>query len=379
MTDHDIVRAVCELVADRPGDPAPLVHAEVRRLAPLCSPEQRVQLADRAIAHLRGLGELDTYVRDDAVDEVLVTGGRDIGIDRDGALQYVGSLGAESVDLLIERVLAPLGRRLDRSSPIVDARLADGARVCAVLPPVAVDGPVLSIRRFRRRVLPLDSFTNDVGVELLRDLVRNRCNLVVSGATSSGKTSLVAALLSEVDASQRVLVVEDTAELPLRHPHAVRLEARPQTIDGPAQVDSAQLVRTALRLRPDRIVVGEVRGDEVLALVQAMNTGHDGSLSTCHANSPTDALLRLESLVLQAAPTWPLTSIRHQLARSIDVVVHVVRHADGRRRVTEIAEVVAPSAATALDELDAPTTRLLAAVGNGGELVVTQSPERRRR
>ena len=379
MTDHDIVRAVCELVADRPGDPAPLVHAEVRRLAPLCSPEQRVLLADRAIAHLGGLGELDTYVRDDAVDEVLVNGGREIWIDRNGALYYVGSLGAESLDLLIERVLAPLGRRVDRSSPIVDARLPDGARVCAVLPPVAVDGPVLSIRRFRRSVLPLESFTNDAGVELLRELVGERCNLVVSGATSSGKTSLVAALLSEVDASHRVVVVEDTSELPLRHPHAVRLEARPPTVDGPGQVDLAQLVRTALRLRPDRIVVGEVRGDEVLALVQAMNTGHDGSISTCHANSPTDALLRLESLVLQAAPTWPLTAIRHQLTRSIDVVVHVVRHADGQRRVTEIAEVVAPSAATVRNGLDASTTHPLATVGTGGELVVTRSPERRRR
>ena len=379
MTDHDIVSAVCELVADRPGDPMPLVHAEVRRLAPLCSPEQRLRLADQAIAHLRGLGELDAYVRDDAVDEVLVNGGREIWIDRGGQLHYVGSLGTESIDLLIERVLAPLGRRVDRSSPIVDARLADGARVCAVLPPVAVDGPVLSIRRFRQRVLPLDAFTPDVGIELLRELLRDRCNVVVSGATSSGKTSLVAALLSEVDASQRVIVVEDTAELPLRHPHAVRLEARPPTLDGPGQVDLAQLVRTALRLRPDRIVVGEVRGDEVLALVQAMNTGHDGSISTCHANSPTDALLRLESLVLQAAPTWPLTAIRHQLARSIDAVVHLARHADGQRWVTEIAEVMAPSAPTNSKDFDVPTTRTIALADAEGALVVTGSLERRRR
>jgi pilus assembly protein CpaF len=379
VTDHDIVRAVCDLVADRPGDPTPLVHAEVRRLAPLCSPEQRLRLADRTIAHLRGLGELDTYVRDDAVDEVLVNAGREIWIDRDGALQYVGLLDNESVDLLIERVLAPLGRRVDRSSPIVDARLADGARVCAVLPPIAVDGPVLSIRRFRQRVLPLDCFAPDIGLELLRQLLRDRCNIVVSGATSSGKTSLVAALLAEVDPAQRLLVVEDTAELPLRHPHAVRLEARPSTVDGPDQVDLAQLVRTALRLRPDRIVVGEVRGDEVLALVQAMNTGHDGSMSTCHANGPTDALLRLESLVLQASPTWPLAAIRHQLARSIDVVVHVDRHADGCRRVVEIAEVVAPSAATISEGDDVPTVRSLAVVDTDGELVVMGSLTRRRR
>jgi pilus assembly protein CpaF len=377
MTDHDIVRTVCDLVADRPGDPTPLVEAEVRRLAPLCSPEEQLVLAERSIAHLRGLGELDVYVRDDGIDEVLVNSGSEIWIDRDGALQYVGSLGTDRVDLLIERVLAPLGRRVDRTSPIVDARLADGARVCAVLPPVAVDGPALSIRRFRRRILPLESFTDDVGVVLLHELLQARCNLVVVGATSSGKTSLVAALVAEVDPSQRLVIVEDTAELPLRHPHALRLEARPPTIDGPGAVDLAQLVRTALRLRPDRIVVGEARGDEVLALVQAMNTGHDGSISTCHANSPTDALLRLESLVLQAAPTWPLAAIRHQLARSIDVVIHVERATDGARRITELAEVTPPSPAD--DRHATPATRPLAMQDVDGRLVAVAALERRRR
>ena len=294
MSDHDIVRTVCELVADRVGDTTSLVQSEIRRLAPLRSTEEQLRLAERAVAHLRGLGELDAYVRDDAVDEVLVNAGREIWIDRDGALQYVGALDIDGIDLLIERVLAPLGRRIDRMSPIVDARLADGARVCAVLAPIAVDGAMLSIRRFRQRVLPLEAFTDAGGCAVLRQLLADRYNLIVSGATSSGKTSLVAALLSEMAPSQRVLVVEDTAELPLRHPHAVRLEARPASIDGPGAIDLAQLVRTALRLRPDRIVVGEVRGDEVLALVQAMNTGHDGSMSTCHANGAFDALLRLE-------------------------------------------------------------------------------------
>jgi pilus assembly protein CpaF len=289
----------------------------------------------------------------------------------------VGSLATDRVDLLIERVLAPLGRRVDRTSPIVDARLADGARVCAVLPPVAVDGPALSIRRFRRRILPLRAFTDDCGVACLLELLRARCNLVVAGATSSGKTSLVAALVSEVDPSQRLVVVEDTTELPLEHPHTVRLEARPPTIDGPGAVDLAHLVRTALRLRPDRIVVGEARGDEVLALVQAMNTGHDGSMSTCHANSPTDALLRLESLILQAAPTWPLAAIRHQLARSIDVVIHVERGADGARRITEVAEVVPPSPHRDHGALTA--TRPLARRDDHGRLVTIAALERRRR
>jgi pilus assembly protein CpaF len=374
--DADLVRAVCDLVADRAGDPAPLIEHEIRRLAPLYPADAQARLAERAIAHLRGLGELDVYVRDDTVDEVLVNAGREIWIDRDGALHHVGALGAGSLDLLIERVLAPLGRRIDRTSPIVDARLADGARVCAVLPPIAVDGSLLSIRRFRHRVLGLDAFTDNSGADLLRQLLRDRCNLVVSGATSSGKTSLVAALVADIDPSQRLVVVEDTAELPLRHAHAVRLEARPPTIDGPDGVDLAQLVRTALRLRPDRIVVGEVRGDEVLALVQAMNTGHDGSIATCHANGPADALLRLESLVLQAAPTWPLGAIRHQLARSIDVIVHVERHTDGRRRVVEIAEVTPPSTT---GDATAAAVRSLARLGSQGQLVLGDTPKRLRR
>ena len=376
MNERDLVRRVCELVADQPGDPTPLVEAQVLRLAPLSSTDDRTMLADRAIAHLRGLGELDAYVRDEAVDEVLVNAGREIWIDRAGTLHYVGTLGAEGVELLIERVLAPLGRRVDRTSPIVDARLANGARVCAVLPPIAVDGPILSIRRFRKRILTLDAFTDATGESLLQQLLLDRCNLVVTGATSSGKTSLVAALLGEISPLQRLVVVEDTSELPLRHPHAVRLEARPPTVDGPGAIDLAQLVRTALRLRPDRIVVGEVRGDEVLALVQAMNTGHDGSIATCHANGPTDALLRLESLVLQAAPTWPLAAIRHQLARSIDVVVHVERHADGRRRITEIAEVTPPSPTS---ETVRASLRTLAHLDPFGALVIVAAPTRARR
>jgi pilus assembly protein CpaF len=378
MSNPDLVRTICRLVAQRPGDPAALVQEEVRRLAPLCSPDEQLQLADQAVAHLRGLGELDQYIRDDAVDEVLVNAGREIWIDRNGTLHHVGRLDADGVEILIERVLAPLGRRVDRTSPIVDARLADGARVCAVLPPIAVDGPMLSIRRFRRDVLPLGAFTGSNGSVLLQQVLHDRCNVIVSGATSSGKTSLVATLVSHIAPAQRLVVVEDTAELPLRHPHAVRLEARPATIDGPDAVDLAHLVRTALRLRPDRIVVGEVRGDEVLALVQAMNTGHDGSLSTCHANGPTDALLRLETLVLQAAPTWPLAAIRHQLARSIDVIVHIERHGDGHRRIVDIAE-VAPPSTTADESTTSPAVRSLGRLGTDDDLDIVGSLERRRR
>ncbi len=251
---------------------------------------------------------------------------------------------------------------------------AGGARVCAVVPPVAVGGPSLSIRRFADGVRALDDFTDGAGIHLLRSIVENRCNVIVSGATSSGKTSLLAAMLRLVDDSERLLVLEDTAELPCRAPHVVRLEARPASADGVVAVTLADLVRTALRLRPDRLVVGEVRSNECLALVQAMNTGHDGSFSTCHANGPLDALLRLESLVLQAAPQWPLPAVRHQLARSIDVIIHVGRRG-GHRRILDIGEVVPPALG---DSLPAPDVRRLAAL-EGDSLVVSGSLERSRR
>lgn len=341
MNDDELVRTVCELIVDRQGDAATLAREEVRRLAPLRSPDEQTVLAREVVAHLCGLGELDALLRDPSVDEVLVNGGGEIWVDRRGELTGAGRLRHASVEHLIERVIAPLGRRVDRSSPIVDARLPEGARVCAAFAPVAVDGAVLSIRRFRDEVIPLEAFAPSEVLTLLHEVIAGRCNVVVSGATSSGKTSLVAALVATLPPSERLVVVEDTTELPLHHDHTVRLEARPASVDGPAPIDLGQLVRTALRLRPDRIVVGEVRGDEVLALVQAMNTGHDGSLSTCHANSALDAMLRLESLVMQAAPTWPLAAIRHHLARSIDVVIHVERQGT-HRRVAAVSEVAPP-------------------------------------
>ena len=351
-SDEVTVREICRRVTERAGDTSLLVAEEVRRLAPLHTDEQRRALVDAALASLRGLGELDVFVRDLDVDEVMVVAGSRIWIDRNGALSMVGQLDDGRVDQLIERALAPLGRRVDRASPIVDARLPDGSRMCAVLPPVSIDGTTLSIRRFARRARPLSCFTDEPGIALLREILEARCNVLVSGATSSGKTSLVGALIGEIDARERIVVVEDTTELPIDHDHVVRLESRPRTVDGPTPIEVVDLVRAALRLRPDRIVVGEVRGDEVLGLVQAMNTGHDGSLSTCHANGPLDALLRLESLVLQAAPTWPLAAVRHQLTRSIDVIVHLERSTtDNRRHVGSIAEVIEHRSS---DDLPAP-------------------------
>jgi pilus assembly protein CpaF len=340
---HEWVDEVCVRVASRSGDVETLVAEEVRRVAPLAVPDQRAAIERASVARLRGLGELQPLVDDPRIDEVLVNAGSEIWVDRGGRLERAGTLVGHGLDHLVERILAPLGRRVDRSSPVVDARLADGSRVCAVVPPVSVDGPCLSIRRFPATARSLHEFADDVGVEMCRRIVDSRCNVVVSGATSSGKTSFLAALLTEVDGDERLVVIEDTTELPIRSGHVLRLEARPPTVDAPVAVTLPDLVRTALRLRPDRLVLGEVRGDEVVAVVQALNTGHDGSFTTCHANGTLDALFRLETLLVQAAPRWPLAAIRQQLRRSIDVVVHVARTSGGRRRVVEIAEVVPPA------------------------------------
>tara|TARA_B110000483_G_scaffold160656_1_gene190527 strand:- start:1080 stop:2183 length:1104 start_codon:yes stop_codon:yes gene_type:complete len=338
------VADICRRINNVEGDVVQAAHVEARHVAPLATTDEQRRLAEAAIARLTGLGELDEWVSDVTVDEVLVNADNHIWIDRGGELLRVGTLSSQPLGNIIERILAPIGRRLDLTTPIVDARLADGSRVCAVIGPVGVDGASLSIRRFARSARQLAAFTDPIGVKILIQIVERRCNVVVSGATSSGKTSLLAALIATLPAHERIVVLEDTAELPIGAQHVVRLEARPPAPDGPPAIDLNDLVRTALRLRPDRLVVGEIRGPEVLGLVQAMNTGHDGSFSTCHANGPHDALLRLESLILQAAPTWPLPAIRQQLARSLDVVVHISRsRSDGKRRLVSICEVGVPN------------------------------------
>ena len=338
--DEHLVAALCRAASVERGDADTVVRAHLRRVAPLAGPAAGEALVRAAVARLDGLGALDALLDDDTVDELLVNAHGDVWIERDGHLAQVAHIAAGDLALVTERILAPLGRRLDRTSPVVDARLPDGSRVCAVIPPISPDGGCLSIRRFRDRSLDLTAFATDAVAALLELLVDARCNVVVSGATSSGKTSLLNAALGRCASGERVVTIEDTLELLPAADHLVRLEARPATPDGPPPVTLEQLVRTALRLRPDRLVVGEVRGPEVLALVQALNTGHDGSWSTCHANSAIDALHRLETLIVQAAPAWPLPAVRQHLTRSIDVVVHVARHADGRRRVVEVGEVV---------------------------------------
>jgi pilus assembly protein CpaF len=372
MVDAQIVHAVCSAVADEHGDIDELIDAELRRLAPLATALERRRIHAEATARLTGLSELEALVADPTIDEILVND-HAIWVDRNGELTRAGSLTTTSTEQVIERILAPIGRRVDRTSPIVDARLPSGARVCAVVPPISMNGPTLSIRRFASTARRLDEFTDPGGRALCVELVQAGCNVVVSGATSSGKTSLLAAMIAEVDDAERIIVLEDTSELPCEAPHLVRMEARPSSAEGLPAVPLEQLVRTALRLRPDRLVVGEVRGDEVLALTQALNTGHDGSFSTCHANGPLDALLRLESLVLAAAPQWPLPAVRQQLARSIDVIVHVARRGS-QRRIVSIAEVQVPD-----DESMRPSLRELATITSADRLELVGRLQRRRR
>jgi len=362
-----LVDEVCVRAAGIPGAVTTVVTEEIDRLAPLASAGDRSTVITRAVARLDGLDIIDQVVRDPDVDEVMVNAGREVWVDRHGSLSRLTDLQPGAVDVVLERVLAPLGKRLDRTNPIVDARLPDGARLCAVVDPVAVDGTTMSIRRHRRRRVPLSSFTSPEVVPLLCDLVVRRSNVLVTGATSSGKTTVLAALTDAVDEGERLVLIEDTAELALdpRH-HTVRLEARPANVDGVDPVDLARLVRTALRLRPDRLIVGEFRGPEVLAVVEALNTGHDGSLSTCHANSAVDGLRRVETLVMQAAPSWPLAAIRRQVSRSIDAVVHLAREPGGARKVTEVAEVIEGG--------DEPCVRVLATNGR-----VVDEPTRVRR
>lgn len=291
---------------------------------------------------LFGFGALDRWIDDDAVSEVLVNAGREVWVERvDGppGTHYVGRLAPGAIDVILERILTPTGRRLDRTSPVVDARLADGSRVCAVLPPVSADGPCLAVRRFRRQVMELSCFGPPDVSALVDSIVAARCNLLVSGATSSGKTSLLNAVAGRIAPHERIITLEDTAELRLGAPHVLRLECRPATTDGVGEVTMESLLRAALRLRPDRIVLGEVRGTEAGELVQALNTGHDGSMSTIHANSPTDALMRLESLVVQAGTGWTERSARDHVCRSVDVVIHVSRAPDGTRSIEQVCEV----------------------------------------
>ena len=320
-----------------------LVESEARPL-----PEaERQRLADRVLRLATGLGPLDPLLADPSVDEVMVNGGGDVYVERSGRIEPAAASFEGEAELMhaVERILAPLGRRVDEASPLCDARLADGSRVNVVIPPLSVDGPCLTIRRFRPGGFSLDDLVENGTLpaplaEFLAGAVEGRSTILVSGGTGSGKTTTLNALSGAIGSEQRIVTIEDAAELSLRQPHVVRLEARPPNIEGRGEVTIRQLVRNALRMRPDRIIVGEVRGAEALDMLMALGTGHDGSLTTVHANSPEEALRRIETLALMADVDLPHRAIREQVADAFDLVVHQERRAGGERRVVAVAEVV---------------------------------------
>ncbi|HUQ40906.1 MAG TPA: CpaF family protein [Candidatus Limnocylindrales bacterium] len=296
---------------------------------------------------LFGLGPLAPLLRDERVSEVMVNGSRGVWVERDGRLEETGIRFADDEEILviIERLVAPLGRRIDLATPLVDARLPDGSRVHAVIPPISLDGPVLTIRRFSERPLGPEDLvrrgTCDAGVmDGLVRAVRARRSILVSGGTSSGKTTTLNALAFAIGERERIVTIEDSAELRLPQRNVVALETRPPSVEGSGAIDVRTLLRAALRMRPDRIVVGEVRGGEALDMLQAMNTGHRGSLTTAHANGPYEALLRLETMSLMAGIDLPLAAVREQIRRGIEIIVHQERGPDGRRRITDVVEVV---------------------------------------
>jgi pilus assembly protein CpaF len=337
--EEQIHRALVRTAHHRlPG--AEEIAALVREADPLRRPEHVARSVDAILAQLDGLGPLEPLLRDAKVTDVLVNGPGPVWVERRGRLLRTPiELDRAQIDLLVERIVAPLGRRADPVHALVDGRLPDGSRVHVVVPPLAVDGPCIAIRRFSVRPVPVDELASPPVAALLRWAVRARCNVVVSGATGSGKTTLLNALGALVADGERIITVEDAAELRLPAPHVVRLESRPPSSDGIGEVTIRDLVRGALRMRPDRLLVGEVRGPEALDLLTAMSTGHDGSLSTVHANGVADAIRRLETLVLMAGVGLPAASVRDQLGAAIDLVVHLERRADGSRRVVEVAEV----------------------------------------
>jgi pilus assembly protein CpaF len=324
---------------------AALAQGFLDELLPVRDPDVTSAVVDGVVAATLGLGPLHPLLADAEVSEVMVNGHADVFVERSGRIERVDATFEDDAHLLrvIDRILAPIGRRVDALSPIVDARLSDGSRVNAVVAPLAVDGPVLTIRRFvsiastLEDLVRIGSVSALASIELER-LVTSDANVLVSGGTGTGKTTLLAVALAAAARDDRIVVLEDAAELPLRHPHRVRLEARPASHEGAVAIGMRELVRNALRMRPDRLIVGEVRGAEAYDLLQALNTGHRGSWSTIHANGIEEALLRLESMVLCAGTGMPQLVVREQIARAVDAVVQLER-VDGRRRVSGIARI----------------------------------------
>jgi pilus assembly protein CpaF len=308
--------------------------------------QERERLAQEVLDEVFGLGPLEPLLADPTVSDILVNTHKRVYVERKGILEMTSVQFRDDVHLMgiIDRIVSAIGRRVDESSPMVDARLADGSRVNAIIPPLAVDGPCLSIRRFGRDPLTADDLLHNNTLtppmlDLLRGCVKARLNILISGGTGAGKTTFLNVLSSYISNRERIVTVEDAAELQLHQEHVVRLETRPANIEGKGAIQQRHLVINSLRMRPDRIIVGEVRGEEALDMLQAMNTGHDGSLTTIHANTPRDALSRLETMVAMGSLSIPDSAIRRQIASAIDVVIQVSRLSDGTRKVISLAEI----------------------------------------
>ncbi len=329
------------------------LEAEVAKLVSEIATEQRVQLneaeestiAAELTDDMVGLGPVEPFLDDDDVTDILVNGPFDIYVERGGKLEKTNARFRDAQHLvnIAQRIASAIGRRIDEASPMVDARLADGSRVNIVLPPLVLNGGTISIRKFPKRNLTLDKMVRQQNLSrdmarLLQIAARARLNILISGGTGSGKTTLLNAVSQYIDRDERVITIEDAVELRLQQPHVVQMETRPPNIEGVGHVPQRELVRNALRMRPDRIIVGEVRGAETFDMLQAMNTGHDGSMSTVHANSPRDALYRLENMVIMASLNLPLRAIRMHVASALNLIVHIERMRDGIRRVQNISE-----------------------------------------
>jgi pilus assembly protein CpaF len=309
--------------------------------------DERRQLVREITDDILGYGPLEPFLRDDSVTEVMVNGGERIYIERSGKIELTDSSFVDDAHLLriIDKIVSQVGRRVDEASPMVDARLPDGSRVNAIIPPLALRGPTLTIRKFSRDPYTMDDLINfdtltAKSAHFLAACVQGKLNVLVSGGTGTGKTTTLNALSAYIPGDERIITIEDAAELQLQQDHVITLEARPPNIEGQGEVKIRELVRNALRMRPDRIIVGEVRGPETLDMLQAMNTGHEGSLTTIHANSPRDALARLETLVLTAGVELPLRAIREQVASAFDLLVQITRLVDGSRRISHVTEVL---------------------------------------
>jgi pilus assembly protein CpaF len=336
MARPELTKRVEELVAE---------IADQRRL--LLNHQEQQALAAAMVDDMIALGPLESLLHDDTVSDILVNGPRQIYIERLGKLVLTGVRFRNDLHVLhvAQRIASSIGRRVDESSPMLDARLADGSRVNVVIPPLSLKGPCISIRKFTRSFLDFTKLVafKSMSPELARALaIASQCrlNILISGGTGSGKTTLLNAMSSLIEPGERVVTIEDTAELQLRQPHVISLESRPANVEGKGEVTQRDLVRNALRMRPDRIIVGEVRGGEAFDMLQAMNTGHNGSMSTVHANTARDALARVENMVMMANVSLPSRAIRGQMVSALDLVVQIERMRDGTRRVTELSEVV---------------------------------------